>query len=103
MESARYVGLSLVLGGLCVWASENLFWMMPPPGITPLDFGLTVIAYSIAAAVALSAVIWTGVGGIRAAFLGGAIMGYMSEGVIVGTIYEGVPLQLIWTPCHGTR
>lgn len=98
MESVRYVGLSLVLGGMCVWASENLFWMMPPPGITPLDFGLTVIAYSIAAAAALSAVIWTGVGGIKAAFLAGAILGYLSEGVIVGTIYEAVPLQLIWTP-----
>ena len=60
LASLRYIVLSLVLGGLSVWASENLFWMMPPPGITPLDFTLTLIAYSIAAAVALSAVIWSG-------------------------------------------
>lgn len=98
METARYLLLSLVLGGLSVWVSENLFWMMPPPGLTLADLALTVLAYSIAAAVALSAVIWTGVGGLTAAFLGGAIMGYMSEGVIVGTIYEGVPLQMVWTP-----
>ena len=98
MDSLRYLLLSLLLGGLYVWGSENFFWMMPPPGITPADFVLTVVAYSIAAAVALSAVIWSGVGGMAAAFLGGAIVGYMSEGVIVGTIYQVVPFQLGWTP-----
>ena len=103
MAGLKYLGLSLVLGALSVWGSENLFWMMPPPGLTPLDFGLTLIAYSVAAGVALSAVIWSGIGGISAAFLGGAVMGLMSEGVIVGTIYEGFPLQLVWTPLawHG--
>ena len=100
MEGLRYLGLSLVLGALSVWGSENFFWMMPPPGITVPDFLLTVVAYAIAAAVALSAVIWTGVGGLKAAFLGGAVMGYMSEGVIVGTIYQPVPplFYLVWTP-----
>jgi hypothetical protein len=103
LESLRYVILALVLGGASVWASENFFWMMPPPGITPLEFGFTVLAYSVAAAVALSAVIWSGLGGMAGAFLGGAIMGYMSEGVIVGTIYESIPFQLVWTPLawHG--
>ena len=75
MQALRYVVLALALGGLSVWASENLFWVMPPPGITPLDFTFTVVAYSIACAVALSAVIWTGTRGLPAAFLGGAIMG----------------------------
>ena len=98
MQSFRYILLSLGLGGLSVWASENFFWMMPPPGITPLDFTLTVIAYSIACAVAISAVIWAGTGGMPAAFLGGAVMGYMSEGVIVGTIYQPNPFFLVWTP-----
>lgn len=98
MQALRYVTLALVLGALSVWASENLFWMMPPPGLTPLDFTLTVIAYSIACAVALSAVIWTGVRGLPAAFLGGAVMGYMSEGLIVGTIYQPNPFFLVWTP-----
>ncbi len=98
MQSLRYVVLALVLGGLSVWASENLFWMMPPPGITPLDFTLTLIAYSIAAAVALSAAIWSGLGGLAGAFLAGAILGYLSEGVIVGTVYLSVPFQLVFTP-----
>ena len=100
MHILRYVFLSLVLGGLSVWASENLFWTMPPLDITPLVFTNTVIFYSIACAVAISAVIWTGVGGMPAAFLGGAIMGYMAEGVIVGKIYqtEAFPFFLVWTP-----
>lgn len=100
MEALRYVGLSLILGVLAVWGSENLFWIMPPDDLTFGGWILTVVAYSIASAVALSAVIWSGVGGLKAAFLGGAIVGYMSEGVIVGTIYQPVPplFYLIWTP-----
>lgn len=100
MQALRYVLLSLALGGLSVWGSENFFWMMPPAGITPPDFLATLLAYSVAAAVALSAVIWSGIGGFPAAFLGGAIVGYMSEGVIVGTIYQPMPplFYVIWTP-----
>lgn len=100
MQGFRYLVLALLMGGVAVWGSENFFWTMPPPGITPWDFGLTVVAYSIAAAVALSVVIWTGVGGVKAAFLGGAIVGYMSEGVIVGTIYQPMPpvFYQVWTP-----
>ncbi len=100
MQGLRYLGLALLLGGVAVWGSENFFWTMPPPGITPLDFVFTVIAYSIAAAVGMSVVIWTGVGGVKAAFLGGAIVGYMSEGVIVGTIYQPMPplFYQVWTP-----
>jgi hypothetical protein len=100
MQAARYVLISALLGGLTVWGSENLFWTMPATDLTPLGLLLTVLAYSVASAVALSAVIWTGVGGLPAAFLGGAIVGYMSEGVIVGTIYQPVPplFYLVWTP-----
>lgn len=100
MEALRYLGLSLCLGALTVWGSENLFWSMPSADLTVLQWALTVVAYSIASAVALSAVIWAGVGGWPAVFLGAAIVGYMSEGVIVGTIYQPVPplFYLVWTP-----
>lgn len=100
MQATRYLLLALLLGGVTVWGSENLFWMMPAPDLTAVQLVLTVIAYSVASAVALSAVIWTGVGGLPAAFLGGAIVGYMSEGVIVGTIYQPMPplFYLVWTP-----
>jgi hypothetical protein len=100
MEALRYVILSLLLGGVTVWGSENLFWSMPSSGLTPAEWALTVVAYGVASAVALSAVIWTGVGGWPAVFLGAAVVGYMSEGVIVGTIYQPLPPLFfqIWTP-----
>ena len=98
MQSLHYLILSLVLGAVAVWASENWFWFVPPPDLTLPEFALTIVFYAVAAACALSAVILTGVRGWPAAFLGGAIVGYMSEGVIVGTIYDEFPIYLVWTP-----
>ncbi|MBN8630732.1 MAG: hypothetical protein J0L76_07750 [Rhodobacterales bacterium] len=98
MESLRYLALCLAFGVIAVWAGENMFWFIPPGGLQPLDLTLTVIAYSIASGVGLSLVIWTGVGGLSAAFLGGAVMGYMAEGVIAGTIYDPLPFYWVWTP-----
>jgi hypothetical protein len=98
MESLRYLALCLAFGVIAVWAGENMFWFNPPEGLRPLDLAVTVIAYSIASGVGLSLVIWTGVGGLPAAFLGGAVMGYMAEGVIVGTIYDPLPFFWVWTP-----
>jgi hypothetical protein len=98
MESLRYLLLCLACGVIAVWAGENLFWFIPPAGLRPVDLALTVLAYSVASGVALSAVIVTGAGGLPAAFLGGAVMGYMAEGVIVGTIYQALPFYWVWTP-----
>jgi hypothetical protein len=98
MESLRYLALCLAFGVIAVWAGENMFCFNPPDGLHPADLALTVIAYSIACGVGLSLVIWTGVGGLSAAFLGGAVMGYMAEGVIVGTIYNPLPFFWVWTP-----
>jgi hypothetical protein len=98
LESLRYVTLCLCFGIIAVWAGENMFWFAPPAGLRPLDLLITVIAYAIASGVALSMLIWTGVRGLPAAFLGGAVMGYMAEGVIVGTIYNPLPFFWVWTP-----
>lgn len=100
MDALRYLVLSALLGALTVWGSENLFWSLPSRDLTPLSWALTVLAYGIASAVAVSAVIWSGIGGLPAAFLGGAIVGYMAEGVIVGTMYQLSPplFYLVWTP-----
>ena len=98
MDSLRYAALCLALGVIAVWAGENMFWFIPPEGLGPGDLALTVIAYALACGVALSLVIWTGVRGLPAAFLGGAVMGYMAEGVIVGTIYDPLPFYWVWTP-----
>jgi hypothetical protein len=98
MSTLRYLAASLLLGLIVVWASENMFWIVPPDDLTLLTLGLTWGMYTVASAAALSAVILTGVSGLWAAFLGGAVMGYLIEGTVVSTIYDAFPLQLIWTP-----
>jgi hypothetical protein len=98
MESLRYVLACLACGIIAVWAGENMFWFIPPPDLRPVDLALTVVAYAIASGVGLSLVILSGLRGLPAAFLGGAVMGYMVEGVIVGTVYDPLPFFWVWTP-----
>jgi len=98
MKSPRYLALCLAFGITAVWAGENKFWFIPPADLSPLDLAITVIAHAIASGVGLSLVIWTGVAELAAAALGGAVMGYMAEGVMVGTIYSPLPFFWVWTP-----
>lgn len=97
VPSLRYVSAALLLGLVAVWASENMFWIVPPSDVTVWVFLLGWGIYSLAAAAALSAVLLTGVSGLWGAFLGGAILGYSVEGAIVSTIYDAFPAQLVWT------
>ncbi|NCO87596.1 MAG: hypothetical protein GW886_13290 [Rhodobacterales bacterium] len=98
MQGVRYAAVSLALGFVAVWASENMFWIVPPDDLGPVGLLLTWLAYALCAACALSMVLWSGVAGWPALFLGGAVLGYLVEGVVVGTIYDAFPLQLVWTP-----
>jgi hypothetical protein len=97
-EGVGYGLAALCLGWIAVWAGENLFWTTPAPDLRLVDLALTWAAYSVAAGAALSAVIWSGLGGWRAAFLGGALLGFQIEGAVVGTMYDALPAQLVWTP-----
>jgi hypothetical protein len=98
MQSLRYVVCALALGLIAVWASESLFWIVPPAGLSPADWVLTWAAYALAAASVLSAVHLTRIGGLPAVFLGGALGGFLIEGVVVGEMYLAFPFQLVWTP-----
>ena len=98
IASLHYVLASFGLGLITFFGSENLFWSAPMPGITLQEIGLTIIAYSVCCAAGLSAVLWSGIRGWPALFLGGAIVGWLVEGVIVGTTYDFFPIYLIWTP-----
>ena len=98
LETYRYIVASLALGAIAVWASENFFRVASPADLTALEWVLTVGVYSLASASALTAIAVTGFGGLSAAFLGGAIMGYLIEGAIVATIYDAFPFQLVWAP-----
>jgi len=97
METGRFAAASLALGAISLWASENLFWIVPHDGWSLPEWGLTWIAYSLASATALAMVARSGMGGIGAAFLGGAVLGYLVEGAVVGTVYDEFPVQLVWT------
>jgi hypothetical protein len=93
-----YFAASLCLGWIAVWAGENLFWTTPDPSLNAFGLGATWAVYSLAAASALSAAIWARLGGWRAAFLGGALLGFQIEGAVVATMYDAFPAQLVWTP-----
>ena len=93
-----YLAASAMLGLLAVWGSENLFWSAPPVALGPGGLLVTWFAYTLCAAAALSAVLVTGVQGWRAAFLGGALLGWFVEGVVVDTMYAAFPFQVVWTP-----
>jgi hypothetical protein len=67
MESVRFVVAALALGAISLWASENMFWIVPPPGWSLTDWLITWIAYSCAAATALAMVSLSGIGGLSAA------------------------------------
>jgi hypothetical protein len=97
-ETLRYAAASLALGLIAYFASEAFFWSFRPDGATLPDIAMTVVAYSIAGACVLTAVAMSGCGGVRAAFLGGAVLGFLVEGVVVGTMYEAFPFQIVWTP-----
>lgn len=98
MAAVRYLVAALACGLIAVVLSENLFWSAPPDDLTALGLFFAWLAYSAAAACALSAAVWTGCGGWRGLFLGGAILGFVTEGIVVDTMYEYFPLQLVWTP-----
>ncbi len=93
----RYLAAALALGLIAVWGSENFFWSAPQPGLSALDLALTWAAYAVCAAAALSAVLITGIAGWKALFLGGALLGWLTEGVIVSTAYDNFPINLVWT------
>ncbi len=94
----KYAAASMTLGAMTLWASENFFWTAPPEGFNAAGLLLTWAAYSLCAAASLSVVLLTGVQGWIAVFLGGAVLGWLVEGVIVGTMYAAFPFQVVWTP-----
>ena len=94
----RFCAASLCLGAIAFWASENFFWSAPPDDFSYLHLPLLWMIYSLASACGLAAVMLTGIRGWKALFLGGAIMGFMIEGAVAGTMFQAFPLQLVWTP-----
>lgn len=97
-ESCLYVAASIALGMISYFGSEAFFWVFVPEGAGVGEVAGTVLAYGLASACVLSAVSLTGAGGFVGLFLGAALLGFLVEGVIVSTMYDAFPFQLVWTP-----
>lgn len=102
-DAGRYAAAALALGLIGYFASEALFWSFSPEGASVAEIAMTVVAYALAAACVLSAAGAAGLGGLSGAFLGGCLVGFLVEGVVVATMYDAFPVQLVWTPIawHG--
>jgi hypothetical protein len=98
MESLRYLIISFLFGLVTMWGSEMFFWGFPQPELTLGDWLITYVAYSLCCAAVMSGVSWAGIAGLPALFLGGALLGFLIEGVVVATMYQMFPFQLVWTP-----
>ena len=92
----------LATGYVLFFASERLFWSTFRPGDHAGDFAVTWLAYSVLACVFLNVVSRLRATTTATVFLAGALYGWMTEGVLVGTLYgtEGsapFPMSLVWT------
>lgn len=87
---------TLIAGSIPFFYSETLFWGRP--GRAPIgELILTWVIYSLLTYATLAVVITYRVRRASAVFLAGAFYGWLSEGVLVQTTYDALPLQLSWT------
>lgn len=97
-ETVRFFQQALALAMVGYWGSEALFWGFPPVPGDPLTLGLTVVVYTGLFAATLAAAQVTGARGLAGLVLGGALFGFLMEGVLVDTMMWGVPVTLVWVP-----
>jgi len=97
MRTIRQLLGSLATGYILMFYSEFCFWARVRPGDSYLEWSSTWIAYSILAFVFLSLIARFRIQSIWALFLAGAVFGWLAEGVIVQTTYEGLPLSISFT------
>jgi hypothetical protein len=87
----------LVTGYILFYYSELVFWARIKPTDSLPEWTSTWLAYSLLAFVFLTIVARLQVHTIWALFLAGAVFGWMTEGIIVQTAYEDLPLSLSFT------
>lgn len=97
MRSLRSLILSLSTGSILLFFSEHLFWARARPGDSLGNWVQTWLAYSLLAFVFLAAVRHFRIRSLESLFLGGALVGWLGEGVLVQTLYDHFPLQISWT------
>jgi len=87
----------LACGYILVYFSEHLFWAHAKPDDTWLGWILTWLIYSLTSYIFLSAIALFRLRSFWELFLAGAIFGWLTEGIIVQTVYEELPLSISFT------
>lgn len=90
--------LVLSAGLLLMFFSENVFWARFRPGQDSLpNYVSTYAAYCLTGYALLAVLSIFRVRRPAAVFLAGAVFGWLLEGVVVGTVYENLPLSISFT------
>ncbi len=97
MKTLKNLGLVLCTGVIFVYFSEHLFWAHFREGDTPQGWLGTWAVYSLAAFLFLVILAYFRVKDKWALFLAGSIVGWLTEGVVVQTAYEMLPLSISFT------
>ena len=87
----------LATGYILFYYSELVFWARVKPTDNLSEWAGTWLAYSLLAFVFLAVVARFRVHTVWALFLAGAVFGWMTEGIVVQTAYEDLPLSLSFT------
>jgi hypothetical protein len=87
----------IATGYILFYFSELVFWARVQPTDTLPNWISTWLVYSLLTFVFLSVVARFRVHTVWALFLAGALFGWMTEGIVVQTAYEDLPLSLSFT------
>jgi hypothetical protein len=94
----RAVGAVVALTLVTVTISESIFWAQPEQAYgDPLGLLATFVAYGVVVVAVVGLLervapsTWLGV------FVGGAVLGWIVEGIVVTTTYEALPLSISFT------
>ncbi len=87
----------LACGYILMFYSEHVFWAHVRTADTLFGYMTTWVLYSFLALCFLSLIAHFKVHNIWALFLCGALFGWLTEGVIVQTTYENLPLSISFT------
>ena len=80
-----------------MYPSEYLFWSVLPDDYNLPTFLATLTAYTLTGRVLVCILQFCRVDSLSGLFLAGAIYGWTVEGVVVATMYDDFPINLIWT------
>ncbi|MCC7117556.1 MAG: hypothetical protein IT310_03435 [Anaerolineales bacterium] len=97
MRTFKNILLVLATGYIFVYFSEHLFWARIRPEDTLTDWVGAWIAYSLVAYFFLVLVAQFKIKNIWQLFLAGAVFGWLTEGLVVQTAYEMLPLSISFT------